>query len=110
MFNTEKAFDMLPTAVVLYDKLDLDGYRKKLADDNKGKNKKDINVNVLGIDLFKYILANCGKIKEEVFEIVAIFEDKTVEEVKVQSFGKTISTVKEIFTDKETMELFKSAI
>lgn len=108
MFNTEKAFDMLPTVTVLYDKLDIDGYRKKIFEENK--NNKNINNEVLGIDLFKYILKNSKKIKEEVFEIVAIFEDKTVDEVKAQSFGKTINTVKEIFTDKDTAELFKSAI
>ena len=108
IFSTEKAFDMLPTVVVLYEKLDLDGYRKQLAKENKGK--KDVNNTLLGIDLFKHVLKNSAKIKEEIFEIVSIFEDKTIEEVKAQSFGKTINTVKDIFTDKDATELFKSAI
>lgn len=110
MLSTEKAFDMLPTVVVLYDKLDIDGYRKRLAEENKDKNKKDLNIKVLGTDLFKHILKNSQKVKEEVFEMVSIFEDKPIEEVKAQNFMKTINTAKEIFTDKDTMELFKSAI
>lgn len=108
MVSTDKVFDMLPSVVVLYDKLDIDGYRKKIAAENKGK--KNLNNEVLGIDLFKYILKNSGKIKEEVFEIVAIFEDKTVEEVKSQSFMTTINTVKGIFQDKETMDFLAQAM
>lgn len=108
MITTNQVFDMLPMVVDLYDKLDLDGYRKKLSEENKGK--KDVTAEGLGIDVFKYILKNSGKVKEEFFEIVSIFEDKTIEEVKAQSFGKTINSMKEIFTDKETTELFKSAI
>jgi len=108
MFNTEKAFDMLPSVVTLYDKLDLDAYRKKIAAKTKGKDENDKEA--LGIDLFKYILKNSTKVKEEVFEIVSIFEDKTVEEVKAQSFIKTVNTIKSIFSDKETMSFFKQAM
>ena len=109
MFTTEKAFDALPTVVDLYDKLDIDNYRKKIAEENKGKGKK-VDVNAIGINLLKYILVNTPKIKEEVFSLVAIFEDKTVEEVKAQNFGETIKTVKSIFADKELMDFFKQAI
>ena len=108
MVSTNKVFDMLPSVVVLYDKLDIDGYRKKIAAENKGK--KNVNNEVLGVDLFKYILKNSGKIKEEVFEIVAIFEDKTVEEVKAQSFMTTINTVKDIVQDKETTDFLAQAM
>lgn len=108
MLKTEKIFDMLPSVVVLYDKLDIDGYRKKLAEQNKGK--KNLNNEVLGIELFKYILKNSGKIKEEVFEIVAIFEDKTIDEVKAQSFMTTINTVRDIFQDKETTDFLAQAM
>ena len=108
MFNSEQAFDMLPSIVDLYDKLNLDGYRKKIAEENKGK--KDIDNEALGIDLFKYILKNSGKIKEEIFEIVAIVEEKAIEEVKAQSFMVTINTIKEIFSDKEITDFFRSAM
>lgn len=108
MVSTNKVFDMLPSVVVIYDKLDIDGYRKKIAAENKGK--KNVNNEVLGVDLFKYILKNSGKIKEEVFEIVAIFEDKTIDEVKAQSFMTTINTVKDIFQDKETTDFLAQAM
>lgn len=108
MFNTEKAFDMLPSVVVLYDKLDIDGYRKKIVEENKGK--QDVNTELLGIDLFKHVLKNSAKVKQEVFEIVAVFEDKTVEEIKEQSFVKTINAVKAIFTDTETTDFLKQAM
>ena len=108
MLSTEKIFDMLPGVVVLYEKLDIDGYRKRIAEKNKGK--KNINNEAIGIDLLKYILKNSVKVKEEVFEIVSIFEGKTVEEVKIQSFMKTFNTLKEIFSDTETTDFLKHAM
>lgn len=107
MVSTEKVFDMLPVVVELYDKLDLDEYRKKLQEENK---VKKLNANDLGIEIFKHILKNSSKVKENFFEMVAIFEEKKVEEVKNQSFAKTIKTIKEIFTDKEMTDFFKQAI
>jgi len=107
MVNTEKVFDMLPVVVELYDKLNLDEYRKKLQKENK---VKKINSNDLGIEIFKHILKNSSKVKDNFFEIVAIFEEKTVDEIKAQSFAKTINTIKDIFTDKEMTGFFKQAI
>jgi len=108
MISSEKVFDMLPIVVDLYDKLDLDGYRKRIVEENKGK--KDLNKEMLGIDMFKHILKNSKKVKEEVFEIVAIFGDITIEEAKAQSFSKTIGAIKEIVTDKETTDFLKQAM
>lgn len=118
--STEKAFDMLPIVITIYEKLDMDEYRKelakKLAEENKGKDAKDkqnINTVFLGIDLFKYIMKYSQKIKTEVFEIVSIAEDMTVKEVENQSLGKTISTLKDIFASEggaDAVELFKQAI
>jgi hypothetical protein len=108
MFSSEKAFDMLPSVVVLYDKLDIDGYSKKIREGNKGK--KEVDNQALGIDLVKYVLKNSAKIKEEVFEVVAVVEEKTVEEIKAQDFMKTINTIKEIFSDKETVSFLTQAM
>jgi len=107
VITTSQAFDMLPVVVDLYDKLELDEYRKKIAEENKGKPLDQMSA---GINLFKFVLKNSGKVKDEVFEIVAIFEDKQVEEIKAQNFMVTAKSLKEIFSDKEAMELFKSAM
>lgn len=107
MITTEKAFDMLPIVVDLYDKLDIDGYRKKMAEENKGK---DLDQMTMGINLFKFVLRNSSKAKNEVFEIVAAFEEKTVEEIKAQNFISTMNTFREIFSDKEAVSFFKQAM
>ena len=107
MINTEMAFDMLPAVVDLYDKLDIDVYIKKMSEENKGKK---LDEKSLGINLFKFVLKNSSKVKNEVFEIVAVFEEKTVEEVKSQNFMLTIGTFKAIFTDKEAVSFFKQAM
>lgn len=112
MLNSEKAFDMLPHVVDIYDKLNIDAYRKEAMKKHEKAKKKGETVSQLdaGIDVFKYIIKNSGKVKEEFFAIVAIFEDKTVDEVKAQPFINTLTTFKEVFTDKELTDFFKSAM
>ncbi|TCT23394.1 hypothetical protein EDD68_107108 [Melghiribacillus thermohalophilus] len=105
--NTEQAFDLLPHVVDIYDKLDLDQYRKDVQKKYKGKKVDQTQV---GIDAFKYVLKNSHKVKEEFFQIVAIVEDRPVEEVKRQSFLKTVNSIKKVFTDPELMDFFKQAV
>ena len=107
MISTEKAFDMLPSVVDLYDKLQIDDYRKKMAEENKGKKLDQMTS---GINLFKFVLKNSAKVKEEVFEIVAVFEEKSVEEIKAQDFMTTINSFKTIFADKDAVSFFSQAI
>lgn len=108
MVSTEKIYDMLPMVVELYDKLDLDKYIKKVQSENK--NKKDINTKSVGIEIFKHILKNTPKVKIEVFEIVAIFEGKEIEEIKAQNFMLTINALKDLFSDKDATDFFKQAM
>lgn len=107
MISTEKVFDMLPSVVDLYDKLDIDGYRKKSAEENEGKK---LDQKTEGISLIKFVLKHSGKVKNEVFEIVAIFQEKKVDEIKEQNFMTTINSFKEILSDREAMGFFKDAI
>ena len=107
MISTEKAFSALPIVVSIYDKLDIDGYRKKFAEENKGTTA---DAETVGTDLIKYILTNTPKVKEEAFSVVALIEDKTVEEIKAQSFAKTFIAIKEIFQDQDLIGFFKSAV
>lgn len=107
MITSEQAFDMLPSVVDIYEKLNLDEYRKELAEKNKGKVMDKM---ATGIEVFKFIFKNSGKVKNEVFEIVAIFDGKTVEEIKKQSFIKTVTTLKDVFSDTEAMNFFKKVV
>jgi hypothetical protein len=107
MIRSEQAFDMLPYVVDIYDKLEIDKYRKELAQKTKGEK---IDVESLGIEAFKYVIKNSGKVKEEFFNIVAIAEEKTPEEIKSQPFLKTMAKFKEVFTDKELTDFFKQAM
>lgn len=105
--NSEQAFDMLPYAVDIFDKLDIDGYRKEIAE--KYKDKQSDNMAV-GIEVFRYIFKNAGKVKTEFFQIVAIAENKSLEEVKAQSLAKTIIAIKAVFSDKELVDFFRQAM
>jgi hypothetical protein len=107
MLSTDKAFDILPHIVDVYEKLDFDKYIK---DKQKEYKKNPVSQTQAGIDLFKYIFRNTSKIKPEIITIVAILQGKTEEEIAKQDFMQTIDEVKNLFTDKETMSFFKQAV
>lgn len=107
-FSSEQAYDMLPYAVDIYEKLKMDDYRKKIQKANE--KKKNVDKMQLGIDMVKYIVRNSGKVKDEVFELIAIAQNISLEEVKEQSAGKTMKSFKEIFSDKDLVDFFKSAM
>lgn len=102
MINTEQAFDMLPYVSDIYAKLDFESYRKTI---NKGK-----DIETVGLDAIMFIIKNSGKIKAEIFEIVAVVDGKTADEVKKQPITKTLFTFKALFTDTELMDFFKGAM
>src|SRR5690625_2927585 len=110
--STEKAFDALPYAVEIYEKLKFENYikatREKIGIEKKqGKKVDEMTV---GIDVFKFVLKNLNKVKEEVFYLLATVEDKTVDEVKEQDMMVTIKGLKDLLSNKELVELFKSAM
>lgn len=109
MLSTEKAFDILPFISDIYEKIDLKDF---IASYQEKKKEDDVENRQLiaGLDLFSFIMKQSGKVKEEFFNIVAIAEDKKIEEVKSQSFALTLKTIKELFTDKELNDFFKQAM
>lgn len=110
MISTEKAFDMLPYVSDIYEKTDIQKYiLDKKAAIKKGK-VEELQVMGFGLDMFSYILKQSPKVKIEIFTIVSMIEEKTMEEVKAQPFSKTIKTIKDLFEDSETMDFFKQAM
>lgn len=116
MISSEKAFDMLPHVSDIYEKIDMGKYianKKFEVVKNKAKNKEEVDeVKIMGygLDMFSYIMKNSPKVKDEFFNIVAIIEDKELEEVKAQPLGSTLKTIKLLFEDAETMIFFKQAM
>jgi hypothetical protein len=107
MLSTDKLFDILPYAVDIYEKIEIDKY----IEESKKKYKKNpVSQMQAGIDLFKYVLKGSGKIKKEIITVVSIIQGKSYEEIAAQNFLHTAMSLKEIFTDKETVDFFKSAM
>lgn len=100
--TSEQLLDILPIAVDIYDTLEMDNFRKQLP--------KDIPTVEAGIMGFKYVLKHSGKVKESIFEVVAIATNQTPDEVKRQEFTKTLKTLKEVFMNEEIQSFFNSAI
>lgn len=105
--TTEQTFDMLPNAVAIYEKIELDKFRKDFQ--VKNKNKK-VDVEDAGVEVILYLTKNLSKVKGDVFELLAIAENKPVEEVKAQPLSKTLQSLKAIFLDKDLMDFFKEAM
>lgn len=51
-----------------------------------------------------------GKYRNEMYDILSILTDKTVEEIKEQSVFVTIGELKEIFADEDIKRFFSSAL
>lgn len=106
--TTEQAFDMLPMVVSIYDKLEFKKYTEEVR--AKNKNKKNVDATAVGLDIFMYIIRNCQKVKEEIFEIVSVIDHKTVEEVKNQNILITFQSFKRIFENEQLKDFFKQAM
>lgn len=104
MITSERLFDALPHMLDIYDKLDLDKYRKKVAKKYEGKK---VDATQVGIDAFKYVIRNAHKVKDEFFNVVAKVKGKTVQEIKEQSYIKTVKTFMDIAQDEELQAFFK---
>ena len=59
--------------------------------------------------IFKMIPHLLKNYREEAFNILAVWNDKTVDEVKCQPLGETIAEVKSIFNDKDFRSFFSSS-
>lgn len=109
MITTEKAFDMLPCAVEIIEKLDMRGYilkNKELID----AKDRDTAMKEKGFDFMMHILKNTSKVKTEVFEILAIASDQSVEDIKAKPFSETLNQLKVLMQDEELMDFFKQAM
>lgn len=113
MLTSEQVIDILPYAVEIFEKLDLRGYivkNKGQAPDNTSKEKLEKLQKEKGVEMMIHILRNASKAKEDIFALVAVLQGTTAEEVKRQSFVKTLSHVKEVLSDPEIMGFFSTAM
>ena len=113
MISTEKAFDMLPHAVDILEKLDIQERGKKILEDlqkaNPDRPAEELQKEI-GIAVIKYIAKNLPKIKPEFFALVAIASDVDVETAKKRPLGESVQIIKDIFLDAELMDFFRDAV
>jgi len=106
MITNDKAFDMLPHAVDIFEKLDMEKFIKDNTVEVEEGDDETTLTKEQGMKMVKYVVRNANKVKEEVFNIVAISTEKTVDEVRKDSVSITINTFKEILQDEELMGFF----
>lgn len=61
---------------------------------------------VLLLKLFPILLKNY---REEIFEMLAVWEDKNVDEIKAQPFAETINQIKALWENKDFRSFFSSS-
>lgn len=108
MLSTDKAFEILPYISDIYEKIDVKDFIKKYKE--KKVEGTEENKTVAGLDLFSYLLKQSKNIKEELFNILAILQDKKVAEIKKQHLAVTLNQLKAIFNDKDLVDFFKGAM
>ena len=97
----EKLCEVAPVIADLTDKLSKDEEFKAFMQEKKERSNSDF--------LFRFIPHLLKNYREDVFNILAIWNGKTVDAVKEQSFGTTIAEIKAIFTDEDFRSFFSSS-
>ena len=97
----DKLCNIAPVLAELSEKLSNDTEFKMFMTEKSERTNRDF--------LFKVVPHLLKNYREEAFNILSVWNDKTVEEVKGQSFGKTITEIKAIFEDEAFRSFFSSS-
>ena len=97
----DKLCNIAPVIADLSNKLANDEEFKAFMQEKKERSNSDF--------LFKFIPHLLKNYREDAFNILAIWNGKTVDAVKAQSFGTTIAEIKAIFTDEDFRSFFSSS-
>ena len=97
----DKLCNIAPVLAELSEKLANDAEFKMFMTEKSERTNRDF--------LFKVVPHLLKNYREETFNILAVWEDKTIDEVKSQSFGKTITEIKAIFEDEDFRSFFSSS-
>lgn len=97
----DKLCDIAPILSELSEKLAHDTEFKAFMSEKGDRTNRNFLFNVV-----PHLLKNY---REEAFNILAVWNDTTVEAIKEQSFGKTIAEVKAIFSDEDFRSFFSSS-
>lgn len=113
MLTTEKAFDMLPYAVAILEKLDLQTEGRRLAEKQRAANP-DQSVGVLqrdvGAALILHVVRNSGKVKDEFFALLGVATGTDAKTAKTRPLTESLQVLQEVFLDTELMGFFTAAV
>lgn len=109
--STERAADILceltPYVSNIASDDELLGELRRVIDPKKVVNKAEWIV--LGVEkINKLVPIILKKRKNDIFGIIGVLNDKTVDEIAKQNFLATMRQIKEIIKDKELLDFFKS--
>lgn len=97
----EKLCNVAPVLADLTEKLSNDADFKAFMNGKGEKTNRNFIFNVV-----PHLLKNY---RDEAFEILAVWNDKTVDDVKAQPLGTTIAEIKAIFSDEDFRSFFSSS-
>jgi hypothetical protein len=101
----DKLINIAPIIADIRPKLQKDKKFKEFIENYKNGEDKTDNVDFV----LKLLPVFLKDYKKEVYELLAIICDKSVEEVEEQSFGQTVKTIKELLADDDFKSFFIDA-
>lgn len=97
----DKLCNIAPVLAELSEKLANDEEFKSFMSEKGERTNRDF--------IFKVVPHLLKNYREEAFNILAVWNNTTVEAIKEQSFGKTIAEIKAIFEDEDFRSFFSSS-
>lgn len=84
---------------------------KKLAETPVSGLKSSLQQMVFGADVFSRLIPILLKERRnDVYGILAVLNEKPIEEIAEQNIMQTISMIREVFSDKDMLSFFKSFV
>jgi hypothetical protein len=97
MLTVEKAIDIIPYLVEISEKVGIADFKKMINIDDKEET---------GIKMFLNMGKNIKKCRIEIYHVLALVEEKSINEVSQMNIFKVMKTFKEIFKDEELKVFF----
>ena len=94
----------------IYKKMELKEEMKKMTVDVTDKTEEERNKisSDKSIEFVNLIIENIDKAEQEVYQLLANYSDKTVDEIENQDLFDTLDEIKELITDERLINFFKS--
>lgn len=111
--STERAFDMLPHAAAILERLELEKVGARLLAETRQAQPElagEALQMAVGLAIIKHVLRHSAEVKEDFFALLAAATGSAVGTAKARPLAEQLQLLRDIFLDPELMSFFRRAV